>query len=216
MKNRKYAVILLTIVMTLVFAACGSSTSSSNAAQNADSNAAADAGAASEYKTFADIFALGSGDYLQSISEDKIVYVVTVDGVSTRYEGVGTEEIYKAVDAIPFDDEDRDAKIQEIVGQVEITRADVLPAAPSEEEVESLVGKTGQELMDAGYAFTAVSVYDEETTVTAVKDYGSYMFSFGGAVDEDSTAWMDEVAKLTSTSAYYAGIDYSAISEFKY
>ena len=213
---KKYTAILLTIVMMLALAACGSSSGGSTAAQNTGSNTAAEAGGASEYKTFSDVFALESDDILQSIGEDKIVYVVTVDGVSTRYEGASTEEIYKAVEAIPFDDENREAKIQEIVGPVQITRADVLPAAPSEEEVGALVGKTGQELMDAGYVFTAASVNGEDTTVTAVKDYGSYMFDFDGAVDEEGTAWMDEVAKLTSTSAYYAGIDYSAISDFTY
>lgn len=213
---KKYTAILLAIVMIMALAACGSGTGSSTAAQNTDSNTVSEEGGASEYKTFSELFALESDDILQSKGEDKIVYVVTVDGVSTRYEGVGTEEIYKAVDAIPFDDKNRDAKIQEIVGPVEITRADVLPAAPSDEEVGSLVGKTGQELMDAGYVFAAVSVNGEETTVTAVKDYGSYMFDFDGAVDEESAAWMDEVAKLTSTSAYYAGIDYSAISDFTY
>lgn len=221
MKNRQYAAILLVIVMALVFSACGSGTGGNKAAEKESSETPAgadseDAPAAGDYKTFSDLFAVESDDTMQSVTEDKIVYVVTIDGVATRYEGAGTAEIYKAVDEIPFDAEDRDARIQEIVGPVEITRADVLPAAPSQEELDSLVGKTGQELMDAGYVFASSYVDDEVTIVTAAKDYGSYMFNFDGAIDDESPEWTDEVAKLTSTSADYCGIDYSAIDSFEY
>lgn len=56
---------------------------------------------------------------------------------------------------------------------------DITDKVVPQEELESLVGRTGQELMDAGYAFSSYRMYDDTETIAAFSNgYYTYDFTF--------------------------------------
>ncbi len=206
----KKAGIILCMVMALVFmfamTGCGSSEEASEAGS----------AVSGELKTMADVFALEVDDETMAVLEDEAVYIYTIDKSITRVEADITEDIYKEADEIPFDDEDRDEKIKDILGPVKITNIDDLSdTMPSDDEVSALEGKTGQELMDDGFDFQYYTSDSGEVTVTAAKNYGAYMLTFEGSIKDDDEEWLDKIADMKVTSASYQGVDYSAVDSFE-
>lgn len=205
-KYNKILCFLLVLIMAAAFTACGGNSDGGSDSESSDT----------EVKTMGEIFALEVDDQTLSVAPDKVVYIYTIDGKPTRVEAAITEEMYSEIDAIPFDDEDRDAKIHKILEGVEVTRTDDMSEyVPTDEEVEALVGKTGQELIDAGFDMEACIVDGNVTTVNAARDYAEYMLEFDGTVDDESDEWAAELAELKVTSASYTGLAYTAVTDFE-
>lgn len=210
MKIKKLYAVILAFILMGALAACGGGGDSGSDSGN-------DSGTSGgEPKTLADAFAVEVDDQSMVILSDKVVYIYLSEGKLTRVEASINEDIYNEADAIPFDDEDRDQKVRDILGPAEITRIDdMTDTIPSEDEVNALIGKTGQELLDDGFALESCYSEDESCTVNVSKNYAEYMLEFDGAVNDEDDSWKEEITALKVTSASYTGVAYSALEDYK-
>ena len=191
MKMKKLLTILFVIALMTAFTACGG---------------------ASEPKTLADVYDLETENFMEAYDAEYYACYYAIDGKYTRVSATMTQDLYDQADAISFDDPDRDAKVKEILGPVEVTDVqDITALVPAEDDVSALVGKTGQELMDEGYDLTYFAVNGDVTSVSATKDYCAYLFDFDGTVKDDDPAWKDKVAKMKVTEASFQDLDFTVL-----
>jgi len=97
---------------------------------------------------------------------------------------------------LDFSDKDYDKKLVEAIGGMELVSAeDITSHRIDQATLDGLVGKTGQELFDDGFAFSSYYFYGgEETGATLDKDYFAYTVTFDTSITEADTE--DEGASL--------------------
>ena len=152
--------LLLSLALILGLTACGGSAASSASivpeTENAESVSAAqetqapEAADSPEFQTMADVFAYDSDNYASG--GDYYIYVFEKDGIIYRATAKFPPDVSEKVAAIDIFDEQYDAKVREAVAPLEIEKLDNLTEMiPPQEELDALVGKTGQDLLDAGW-----------------------------------------------------------------
>ena len=206
---KKLITLLLACILIIsLLAACGSgSASNASAAENTNSVASASqassADAEPEFKTMGDVFALPSENY--GSSDTYYVYVFEKDGNTYRAIIEFPEDVKESVQALDVFDEQYDAKIRELVAPLEITKLENLnDMIPSQEELDALVGKTGQELLDDNW-----TIWSWQTDGT---DFGmnhgpfSFIVTFDGPAQGENEIGDPEIGPLTVTSVAYDGI----------
>ena len=203
MKIKTVLTILLVLATACLFTACGGGESDGGS------------GGGGDYKTLADIYAAEPSDFMESYDTEYYACTFTTqDGVTYRAEAATTEDIYNQCDAIPFEDEDHDAKVKEILGPLEITRIDDISfMMPSDEETQALIGKTAGELQDEGFDLQYYTSYEGDITVSACKDYVAYTLTFSGDIEEDQENWRDLIKDMELTDAGTFGFDFSILEQ---
>ena len=196
---KKIIALALVCLMALsVFAGCGA-----NKAADGNSSAS-DASASGEFKTFADVVkydSLGT-----SLGEKTYVYVFDADGVYYRAVADLPDDVAEELNNLDYAEE-YDGKVLEIVSPLKIARLDNLSeAAPSQDELDKYVGKTGQELLDDGWTCWGCNLNDMEFTM----NHGDY--SFAVMFDAEPMEMTDEfeqeeaIKPLAVKSITYLGI----------
>lgn len=130
----------------LLLTACGS------AAAPASEPAASSVDVTS-FKTMGDIFAANPEERQCGNTTDTFFYVFELDGTAYRAYADLSKEVSDQLFALDIFDEDYDAKKKEIAAPLEIRQFDNLTEMiPPQEELDKWVGKTGQDLLDDGWA----------------------------------------------------------------
>ena len=170
----RFLSLILTLAMVLLLrTSCGQAESSGEIrSETVDS---------SQWKTMEDVFPFKeTGDYQEAYSEAKYVVVFTADGVYYRAVAELSEDVSKTLWTIDFEDEDRDQKIKDLIGPLDIASLDNLSEQmPSQEELNKLVGKTGQELIDDGRTYWYYNLEDMQAGMY----YGYYQYAVRFAYD---------------------------------
>ena len=139
------ALILVCLMAASLLAGCGAADSAAPGGDSAEQGAeSADIGA---LRTMGDVF--GFEDCGVGYGEGSFVYVFEADGTYYRAIADLPEDVSEALWALDFFDEQHDEKVKEIVAPLEISRLEnlsetILP----QEELDALIGRTGQELLD--------------------------------------------------------------------
>jgi hypothetical protein len=187
------AILGLVVALALTLTGCGQS-----------SNKASDESPFKDAKTMGEAFEIG-GDATQSyITEKECSYIFNVDDTYYRVAADLNEGMYADIDAIDFFSEDREDKVREVLSPLEIKQIDNLTKAiPTQEEMDKLIGKTGQELFDDEYAFVAYNLEGENAEFTMEKGLFQYKLTFDGQVapdmlDSDDYAAMVKDLKVKS------------------
>ena len=108
----------------------------------------------SPFKTLADVFAAMGELYSFSTAPDKFAIAFPVDGVYYRVEADIPADVYEKLDAIDFFDETREEQEQALLSPLPVTRVgDLSDGIPPQEELDALVGLTGQDLLDMGFEY---------------------------------------------------------------
>ena len=213
---KKILILILSLIITLsLFTACGGSSSTDTSGEGASQGDSS----ASDFdpysaKTFNDIFEFVDKENNQeAFTEEKYVFAFPLDDKYYRAETTLTQEQSDALFGISFDDEERGAKIQEIVGPLEITSFEELTEkAPTQEELDAFVGKTGGELFDQGWEY---NYYDLEA-MEAGLDHGVYSFTvkfeYDGEpmVNTDDFDFYEEFRDLKIASITCEGVGHAA------
>lgn len=130
--------ILVLVMATAIAAGCGKS---SGGASGAD---------ISSVKTFGDLEKFETDGY--TFSSTKFATVVIADGNYYRAEADLPEDVSAALDELSWEDPDHDKKLKEILAPLEIGKlTNLSEQIIPQEELDKLVGKTGQELLDDGW-----------------------------------------------------------------
>ena len=182
--RKKLALILVIAMVLAVFAGCGSSGNGNGSGGGEESSAAVSFDPA-QVKTMGDVFAAADED---------------------NYQDLYTSE---AVWAIEFDDEDKDQKVRDLVSPLEVARLENLTEQiPSQEELDKLVGKTGQDLFDDGWDYYYYNLDEMEAGLNHGPFAYIVKFAYDGEpmVNSDDFDFYEAFKDLPVTSVTYDGI----------
>ena len=144
MKTKRLIAILLTAVCLCAFlAACGKTNPSEQQPT----------GEAPAFTTIGDAMALAAEGTAQNATyENAFVYVFEKDGTYWRLTAVLNEEQAAALWELDILDEDYDVKQKELVSPLAVTKCENLNEKKlTDEEMNALVGKTGEDLLNDGW-----------------------------------------------------------------
>jgi len=220
MRKRLLGILVLCAMLAaFALAGCGSGESSTEAPVGDAAEVVAEAPAAAadlpSFATLGEVFAADPESMAYSYSEEAFACAFELDGVPMRVTADMTTDIYKACDAISYEDEDHDAKIQEVLGSLPVKSVEDLSLSViPQEELDAFVGKTGQDMLDAGFTEGDYFATGEDSEVALANGYHQYAVTFDEVIPEDTefSDIMETIAPLTISSVSYAGLS-SAASE---
>ena len=160
-------------------------------------------------KTLGDAFALQGKDedtVQRATYEDKYIYVFSIAGVPYRVIADLPADVSEKLFALEFD-ENYEKNEMELVSGLEITsRENLNDQILPQEELDALVGKTGQELFDAGWR--EGSFYNTETLEVSL-EYGpfSYKMQFDGEVPPEDAEDFDVYTGLADKKVLDAAFE---------
>ncbi|MBQ1407988.1 MAG: hypothetical protein IIY88_07650 [Eubacterium sp.] len=198
---KKVLSLVLVLFMALtILAGCGSK----------DSGGAGSGGDASvdSFKTFGDIIALEGEGKQVAVYNNKLIYAFQVGDVYYRAISEISDETEQAYMDVDILEDGHEEKQNEIISSIEIDKLENLnEQILSQEELDALVGKTGQDLMDDGWTFSGHNLEEMEFWM----DYGpfEYTVTFDGEVTEaEWETFVDEedTKDLTVKSAVFTTI----------
>ncbi len=118
------------------------------------------------------------------------------------------------MDEVDWTSEDADDQVKEAIGNIELVSAeDITDQVLSQDELDKLVGKTGQDLVDEGWTFANYFMYGgEETAATFENGVLAYSFTFDVTTPEEATEdGGASVMGATITEAEFQGAADSAM-----
>lgn len=177
---KKHLALVLVLLMTVfALAGCGGSGGASGGGSGSSEPVPVDS-----LKTFGDILALDKEESQWAVSDGQAVFAFKYD--DTYYRAVGTiseEEQQKLFD-IDYSDDDYEAQQEAILSPVAIdTMENLSEQILSQEELDKLIGMTGQEMQDAGWTFSGHDL--EKMEFWMQKGPFVYSVFFDGEVSED-------------------------------
>ncbi|MBE6129289.1 MAG: hypothetical protein E7185_08450 [Erysipelotrichaceae bacterium] len=187
---------LLAAVMSLTLA---------SACSTQNNNTDAGAFDPANIKTVADAFAVEAGTTEWSQSENRFVYAIDKDGECYRFFVELPEETAEAVDQLSIMDEDHDEKLYNLISALPIARTEYLnETAMNQEELGKLVGKTGGDLLDAGW----IVWFSDLNTMEYNFHFGphSYNVAFDGKVDNFDVDPEEAIRTMKIKSVTFAGL----------
>ena len=139
----------------------------------------------SPFKTLADVFAAKGELYSLSTSPDKFAIVFPVDGIYYRVEATIPADVYEKLDAIDFFDETREEQEQALLSPLPVTRVgDLSNGIPAKEELDALVGLTGQDLLEMGFEYGSGYSFWDKAEMYLVQGLYEYHVYFNEKVPE--------------------------------
>lgn len=207
--ERKVAVAAITLALaTAPLLACGGQ-QAANGGPSAASTSQVVVVDPSSWKTLGDALSGQTNSYGAGWNEDRYVTVIQIGDSYYRLAAKMNADASKKLDEIDWSDSDAAEKETQkaIAGLVLVSAEDVTGDYLSQDELDALVGKTGQELVDEGFAFQDYFMYGgEQTGANFTKGSLAYMFTFNASTDEKDTS--DEgrsVMNAKVTAAEFVG-----------
>lgn len=173
-------------------ASSGAVSSSAASTQPANSMTASTASATvdtSSWKTLGDALANQTGLLAQSNDDAHYIIVFNAGNAVIRAVAKMQPDVASKADGLDFFNPADAQKLIEAIGDLELVSAEDISASKlSQQELDAFVGKTGKDLVEAGFAFSNYFMYGgEQTGADFDKDYYAYSFTFDVSVPEKST-----------------------------
>lgn len=182
------SIFLVLLMAMMALTACGGSGDS----DSGDAGDAAPVTSVEELKTIGDIMALEASDYSTAVYEDQVVYAFKLGDTYYRAKADISPEDAQAYWDVDYTAEDYEEQEAAIISPLEIREIENLSEQIlSEEDCAALVGKTGQELQDAGWTYSGHDLESMEFWM----EYGPFVYTvvFDGEVAEaDYETFEDE------------------------
>lgn len=194
-------------------AACSSGAPSDTPAEPS----AAEATSASDIKTFSDLFALDPEMYMNGFSEDgsQFVFVCKAGDISMRAIAETTPEAKEQIDALDISDMDYLTQLGAILDTLPLVSMEDLSAGIiPQDELDAYVGKTYQDLLDAGFTFDHYFFYGgEQTGADLIYGDFDYTVTFDATISDDTDGGA-ALANATVVEISCAGPADSAIDPY--
>lgn len=168
----------------------------------------------STIKTVKDAVAANDSDEWQSTAyEEWYVYVFSAGGKYYRAYAPMDESTFDAIIDLDYEDEDYDAKYDELVYPLEISKIENLSdMIPSKSELKALVGKTGADLLADDWYCMGYNL--DEMQFYMNKDPFEYIITFDGSLEmSDDFDEYEAIAPLTVKSVEFFGLGDAAYIE---
>lgn len=197
MKKLSKVIMALMLVAAIVmsFAACSSSGDSTQGGSVSGDITAA--------QTLGDIINHDGIEQQQtSYTENAYVYVFSLDGKNYRAIASCDEATGNAIFDLDFADSDYDQKLAELISPLAIEQLDLLDDyIIPQEELDKLVGKTGEELLNDGWTM-GMSYNTEDLRFDMEKDCWAYSVVFDGEPMENTDDFdAEEVIKTLTVKS---------------
>ncbi|MBO5564110.1 MAG: hypothetical protein J5935_00650 [Lachnospiraceae bacterium] len=188
---KKTMILMIAAMAFLLTAGCGAATAENTAGSTEQASEESTGEAAgldlSAIKTVGDALSIADKDEYteqQSFTEENFVYAFQKDGVTYRVVADLTKDLSDQLFALEFDD-DYDKNVAQLIGDVPVKTVENLDETIlSQEELDQLIGKTGQELFDAGWRSGMFYNYE---TLEVWLEYGAFAYDihFDGEVPKE-------------------------------
>ena len=167
-----------------------------------------------KYKTVGDAMAEETGGGYKQWDEEQFIYAFEVNGVPMRVVAKSSPEIIEQIDALDFFDENYEEKFKEIVAPLEVTGCEDLSSKIiSQKELDKLAGKSGQELMDAGFEVIGFGWGGgDESEFDLCKGLFEYhaVTDAPEGVDSEDFDGMEHFNEVTVKSINYVGLSFNS------
>ena len=204
--TNKAVIAALCLALTAMPLAACSGQSATTGADAAGSTAQASASSVvqtaaldtSSWKTMGDALAAQTNELSAGWDDDYYVCVFKAGDSVVRVVAKMTPDAKANIDAVDWSKDDASEKTEEALSPLELVSAeDLTSQLISQDELNKLVGKTGQELVNEGWTFQNYYMYGgEQTGATFVKEDLAYSFIFDVSISEDAAE--DEGAAMMS------------------
>lgn len=166
----------------------------------------------SSWKTLADVFALKAESKETSWNGQDYYLIFRYAGTQWLVKADVSPEQNDAAFEVPYSAEDRDEQIIAILGACEIqTVIDIGTLALPQEELDQWIGKTGQDLLDAGWEYNGY--HSDETGIHVCMVSGDFQYLVSFAEDLITTQVFGEqpenMAASTITGIVFDGKSYN-------
>ena len=133
----------------------------------------------SSWKTLGDVLSLESSDRESTWDDEHYCYIFHYAGTQWMVIAKLSKEQSDAIAAVDYLAEDRDEQIRTILGPCEILAVyNLAEMALSQEDLDQWIGKTGQEMLDAGWVYNGYHSDETGIHVILVWDKFEYCVSF--------------------------------------
>ena len=133
----------------------------------------------SSWKTLADVLSLETDSREASWDEHSYVCIFRYAGTEWLVRAPFSKELDDAVRAVDYLAEDRKEQINAIIGPCEITKViDLRTLALPQDELDQWIGKTGQDLLDAGWEYNGYHSDGTGLHICMVNGDFQYLVSF--------------------------------------
>lgn len=141
------------------------------------------------WKTMGDALAYDHQNMNTGYNEDYYVAVYNSGDAVIRVVAKMVPGMNDKLFDLDFMAEDYDEQLASTIGELELVSAeDITGQKLSQDELNAYVGKTGQDMVNDGFAFEGYVMYGgEQTSATLTKGYFGYTVTFDTTVAEDQT-----------------------------
>ncbi len=199
----------LLMAAMIVLSGCGAKEAPAQAPEGAaQGTAEAPAASASvnpeEFKTIGDILNAGLNSPQYATYNNYLVYVFEAGDTVYRAIASVPDDTQQAIFDLDYADEDHDAKFADLVSPLAIDRLENLTLAiPPQDELDTYVGLTGQDLLDGGWTCQGYNL----DTMEFYMNHGAYQFLVVMEGEAEMSDDYDAVlAPLTVKSISYYGL----------
>ena len=185
MKMKKMLSLLLVLLMTvLAVAACGRGTDSDTGTDTDADTVAVEPLTEDSLKTIGDVIALeNKGETQASVTNNKAVYAFKYGDTYYRVSADVPEDVEEAYFAVDIMQDDFEKQQEELIAPLEISSFEILSdQILSQEELDALKGRTGQELLDEGWIFSGSFSLDDMDFWMSCGPF-EYKVRFDGSAD---------------------------------
>ncbi len=162
----------------------------------------------SAWKTLADVLTLETESREASWDENNYTLIFRYAGTEWLVNAAFSKELCDAMNAVDFMAEDRAEQINAILAPCEITTIiDLRTLAMPREELDQWIGKTGQDLLDAGWEYNGY--HSDEAGLHIFMVYGDFQYQVSFAEELTMTQVFgeqpDNMPKATVTGIVFDG-----------
>lgn len=162
-----------------------------------------------QLKTMKDVFAYADSENSnEGYNEKKYVFAFSVDGIYYRAVAELPEDISAEIWKIDFSDEKKDQKVKDLVSPLEAKIENLSDQIPSQDELNKLVGKVGQELFDNGWTYWSYNLVDMEAGMNHGAFNYTVKFEYKGKQmqNTDDFDFYDKFKDLRVSSVKFEGL----------